>query len=161
MQRQSLVLRDRRRNKTAQKLLKQLSNGVDEVRELQRRARGPGRSHTLYAEYLMSVQQGTDKPAQRKRRSEILGGIFAGLFARKDNQRTFSPEFRRLLWNSEEKKACPDCRKPLSWSNFQVDHVLPHALGGRASRSNARLVCCPCNARKGARHSVGWNAKAA
>lgn len=33
---------------------------------------------------------------------------------------------------------------------FEIDHVVPVALGGRTIRSNLVLACQPCNSRKGA-----------
>jgi 5-methylcytosine-specific restriction endonuclease McrA len=151
MRHQKLVLTDRRRNAVAQALLKRLSNGVDEALERQRRGRGTRKTPGLYLDYLTSVRHGTDQLQQRKRRAEILRGLLIGLFARKDDRRSFSPEVRRLLWNTEEKKACTVCGEVLAWGNFQVDHIVPYSRGGRTTLDNAALICRECNARKGAR----------
>jgi Protein of unknown function DUF262/HNH endonuclease len=146
-----LVLTDRKRNKAANALLVGYSNGVDHVRELQKGLRKVPREYQEYANYLLSVQQSTDKLNQRQRRAEILRGLFSGLFEKKDEHRGFSPEQRRLLWNSDEKKRCRDCRSVLDWANFQIDHVKPHSLGGKTVLKNAEIVCRSRNARKGAR----------
>lgn len=151
MDHQKLILGDRKRNAIADKLLRRLSNGVDEVREMQARLRTARRAPRIYVDYLLTVQQSTDTISQRKRRAEIVRGIFGGLFERKDTRRTFSPEQRRLLWNSEEKKNCSQCGQPLTWLNFQADHVKAYAKGGKTSLVNAALICSSCNPSKGAR----------
>ncbi len=151
---QKLILTDRKRNAVAEKLLRRLSNGVDEVREMQAKLRTGKRVPRLYADYLLTVQQSTDAVVQRKRRAEIIRGIFGGLFARKDTQRVFSSEQRRLLWNSEDRKKCSQCGTALDWVNFQVDHVKAHSTGGRTTLSNAALICKSCNASKGARRKA-------
>ena len=146
-----LVLTDRKLNKVANTLLVGYSNGVDHVRELQKKMRKVPREFQEYANYLLSVQQSTDKLNQRQRRAEMLRALFVGLFEKKDERRTFSSEQRRLLWNSDEKKKCRYCRSVLNWTNFQIDHVKPHSLGGKTDLQNAEIVCGPCNASKGAR----------
>lgn len=153
MHQSRLVLGDRKRNRVAAALLKALSNGVDAVREMQRRAKGAGPGQRLFADYLLSVQQSTDGLAQRNRRAEILRGVLSGLFERKDDRRLFSPEQRRLLWNTEDAKTCARCGKKLSWTNFQVDHVKAFSRGGRTDLRNASLICRKCNASKGARRT--------
>jgi len=99
----------------------------------------------------LTVQQSTDALAQRKHRAEIVRGIFGGIFAKKDIQRTFSSEQRRLLWNTEQKRKCIECGKILDWTNFQVDHIKPYVKGGKTDLSNAALICAKCNKSKGAR----------
>ncbi len=117
------------------------------LKEAERLAR---RGQQLFVEYLMSVQQSTDALAQRKRRGEIVRGVLGGLFERKDDRRIFSPEQRRLLWNSDERKACSECGERLDWTNFQVDHIRPYSKGGRTELRNAALICSFCNPSKGA-----------
>ena len=154
MHHQKLILTDKKRNAIAEKLLRRLSNGVDEVREMQAKLRTGRRAPQLYADYLLTVQQSTDTAAQRRRRAEIVRGVFGGLFAAKDTQRMFSPEQRRLLWNTEDKKKCSQCGHSLDWTNFQVDHIKAHAKGGKTTLSNAALICVNCNASKGARRKA-------
>lgn len=153
LQQQKLILRDRKRNRIAQGLLQKFSNGVDDVRERQKKLRGARSDELLYTRYLLSVQQGTDALSQRKIRGEILHGLFSGLFERKDEQRTFSPEQRRLLWNSENEKYCKNkgCGEKLRWGAFHVDHVKAHSRGGKTSLDNAQLLCPRCNKSKGAK----------
>lgn len=151
LNRHNLILRDRRRNAVANRLLMRFSSGVDAVRELQKRAQGAKRGQQLFADYLVSVQQSTDALTQRKARASIIAGLLQGLFERKDDRRVFSPEQRRLLWNSEERKNCCECGCRLDWNNFQVDHIKAHCWGGKTELPNAALICRSCNASKGAR----------
>ena len=137
---QKLVLKDRRRNDIAMKLLRHFSNGVDEVREQQRRGKGALPHQQTYLNYLLLVQQSTDALGQRQRRAAMLRDLFAGLFEAKDERRLFTEEQRRLLWNSSEEKVCSLCGEPLTWANFQVDHILAHSRGGRTDRSNTTAL---------------------
>jgi hypothetical protein len=145
-----MLLNDRRRNQVAMKLLQRFSGGVDEVREQQRKAVGARPDQRIYADYLLLVQQSTDAITPRKRRGEMIQHLLGGLFERKDDRRIFSPEQRRLLWNSDEKKKCSLCGEVLDWTNFQVDHIKAYSKGGKTDLANAALACVPCNASKGA-----------
>lgn len=146
---QGCILSDRKRNTQAQKLLVWLSNGVGTVRQQQRKAQGAAPNQRLFADYLLTVQGDTDSLSTRQSRAGILGKVFGGLFEKKDAQRGFTAEQRRLVWHSDEKKKCPKCKKQLTWVNFTIDHVKPHSLGGRSTISNASLMCRSCNSRKG------------
>lgn len=145
------VVGDSRRNRMAQKLLRRLSDGVDELRDQLRRAKPAKQSQQFYARYLLTVQGDTDSAANRQRRAEILRGLLQSLFAYKDEKRTFSPEQRRLLWNSEDKRLCARCRRSLTWTDFTIDHVKAWTKGGRTNLKNAQLMCRSCNSQKGAR----------
>jgi uncharacterized protein DUF262/HNH endonuclease len=150
MLKQKLLLTDRKRNKTAMKILSDFSDGVDAVRERQRFAQGAKASERMFADYLLLVQQSTDALGPRKRRMEIVRHLLNGIFESKDERRVFSVEQRRLLWNSDEQKKCGSCGERLDWINFQVDHVTPYSKGGKTKLSNAALLCASCNASKGA-----------
>lgn len=151
MREKKLVLADRRRNAIAVRLLKNLSAGVDKLRDQLRHARPAKQAQQLYARYLLTVQGDTDSAANRTRRAEILRGVLQSLFEFKDEKRAFSPEQRRLLWNTDERKACSQCRKSLTWNDFTIDHVKAWMRGGRTELKNAQLMCRQCNSRKGAR----------
>jgi 5-methylcytosine-specific restriction endonuclease McrA len=151
MDRQGLILRDRRRNRQAEQLLVRLSLGVDMVRRQAKRAEGARDDQRVFRDYLMTIQADTDSQANRKRREEVLRGLLAGLFEKKDERRGFSPEQRRLVWHSDERKRCKECGAVLTWDNFTIDHIKPHTLGGRTSIKNAALMCRTCNSQKGAR----------
>ena len=153
MDRSGCILTIAKRNKQAQKLLVWLSNGVGMVRQRQRKAEGAGEDQRLFADYLLTIQGDTDSLATRERRAEILKKVFGGLFEKKDEQRGFTIEQRRLLWHSEDRKRCPKCKMSLSWTNFTIDHIKPYALGGKSILSNAALMCRSCNSRKGKRQA--------
>ncbi|HSV98792.1 MAG TPA: DUF262 domain-containing protein [Sedimentisphaerales bacterium] len=151
MDQEGCILSDARRNGQAQRLLIWLSSGVGVVRQQQRTVAGATEDQRLFADYLLTIQGDTDSLATRQRRAEILKRVFGGLFEKKDEHRGFTIEQRRLLWHSDDRKRCPKCGKPLSWSNFTIDHIKPHALGGKSVLSNAALMCRSCNSRKGKR----------
>jgi hypothetical protein len=153
MNQQNLLLNDRQRNIIAMKMLQRFSNGVDEVRLQQRASEGARQDQRIFVDYLLLVQQSTDAVTQRQRRGQVIHNLLGGLFERKDEKRIFSPEQRRLLWNSEDKKVCAICEEPLDWANFQVDHIKAYSKGGKTALSNAALTCGPCNASKGNRQS--------
>jgi len=151
MNREDLVLRDKKRNRVAIALLKKLSTGVDQLRDQLRTGKLPKSVQPLYRDYLLTVQGDTDSAATRQRRRGILYGLLGSLYERKDEKRTFSAEQRRIIWNSEEQNHCPKCRKRLTWDDFTVDHIIAHVKGGKTSLPNAQLMCRGCNSRKGAR----------
>lgn len=110
---EGLILTDRRRNRLAWDLLQQFATQVDAVRELQRKAKGARPDQELFRDYLLTVSQMTDDVSQRRKREQILRGILESLFARKDEQRGFTTEQRRIIWNSAAQRTCthPGCRK--------------------------------------------------
>ncbi len=146
-----LILTDRRRNQLAWDLLVAFSNGVDQVRILQKQAKGTKPEQETYREYLMSVLQATDEISQRRKRQEILRGLLESLFERKDEKRTFSVEQRRLLWNTSAARKCSVCGKPMTWDDFSIDHISPYSKGGRTKLENAALAHRACNSKKGNR----------
>jgi hypothetical protein len=148
---EKMILTDRRRNKLAWDLLVAFSNKIDELRERQRKLETIKPEQELYRHYLQTVLQATDEYGQRKARENILRGILGSLFAKKDSQRGFSPEQRRLLWNTSSGRRCDDCNKSLSWDDFTLDHIDPHSKGGRSRLENAALMCRSCNSSKGNR----------
>lgn len=157
LDRRGAILSDRSRNREAERLLVWLTLGVDKVREQQRRVTGATSDQSTFANYLMTVQGDTDSLASRERRAKILDGLLAGLFEQKDDRRVFSKEQRRLIWHSAGTKKCtyPGCGVTLDWTNFTIDHVVPHALGGQTASDNAALMCRRHNSKKGKRQSVG------
>ena len=150
---EGLILTDAQRNKTAWELLRAFVTNVDEVRELQRKAKGPSADQEVYREYLLTVSQMTDDVSQRRKREEILASILRSVFAKKDSQRGFSSEQRRILWNTASSPKCSHkgCDKILTWEDFTIDHLEPHSKGGRSRLENARLMCRAHNSSKGNR----------
>jgi hypothetical protein len=149
--RQGHVLGNASRNRQAEKLLIWLSLGVDRVRQKQRKAVGAAPDERIFADYLTTVQGDTDSQATRERRAQILKSLLAGLFEKKDEKRSFSPEQRRLVWHSDGTKRCSVCGVKLDWTNFTIDHIKPFAKGGRTSLRNASLMCRRHNSQKGSR----------
>lgn len=131
LQHEAFVLSDKRRNAVARELLAAFSTGVDQLRESRRSWNAAPVELEIYREYLLTVEQGTDKEAQRKKRHNILYGLLASVFERKDDRRLFSVEQRRILWNSTADKVCIECGKTLTWADLTADHVDPHSRGGR------------------------------
>lgn len=148
---QGLILTEKARNRKAMWMLIQLSNGVDELRDRQRRLQGTKPGEELFARYLSSIQRATDNRVERQTRHEILMGLLQSLFERKDSRRAFTSEQRRLIWHSDATQKCTSCGSRLDWTNFEADHVKPHSRGGRTDRQNAAVLCKSCNAAKGNR----------
>jgi 5-methylcytosine-specific restriction endonuclease McrA len=78
----------------------------------------------------------------------------------KDENRAFS-ELQRIIIYRKGKGLCQECLregKPekearVSWSNYQADHVFPHAKGGQTILENGELLCAHHNQSKGAKVS--------
>ena len=76
----------------------------------------------------------------------------------KDSKRAFT-ELERIIIYRDGKGLCQECSREgkseneskVSWSNYQADHVVPHAKGGRTSLDNSELLCSYHNQSKGAR----------
>jgi hypothetical protein len=150
LDRAGCILNNGPRNRQAENLLVWLTLGVDEVRGQQRKAVGAAPDQRIFADYLMTIQGDTDSQSTRERRSNIIRALLSGIYARKDNQRIFSPEQRRLIWHSDGTKRCshPGCSVVLNWTNFTIDHVKPFAKGGKTTNRNAALMCKKHNSSK-------------
>jgi hypothetical protein len=148
---EGMILTDRKRNQLAWDLLVAFSNRVDNLRERQRKIEPIKPDQELYRHYLHTVLQATDEYGQRKAREEMLRGIIGSIFAKKDSQRGFTPEQRRLIWNAAVVRRCERCKAALSWDDFTLDHIDPHSKGGRSRLENAALMCRKCNSSKGNR----------
>jgi len=76
----------------------------------------------------------------------------------KDSKRAFT-ELERIIIYRDGKGLCQECLREgkseneskVSWSNYQADHVVPHAKGGRTSLDNSELLCSHHNQSKGDR----------
>jgi len=75
----------------------------------------------------------------------------------KDKKRAFT-ELERIIIYRKGKGFCQQClreEKPeneakVGWSDYQADHVIPHAKGGKTVLENAELLCSYHNQSKGA-----------
>lgn len=74
----------------------------------------------------------------------------------KDEKRAFT-ELERIIIYRKGKGLCQQClreQKPeneakVSWSDYQADHVMPHAKGGQTVLENGELLCSYHNQSKG------------
>ncbi|HEV2452688.1 MAG TPA: HNH endonuclease signature motif containing protein [Verrucomicrobiae bacterium] len=145
------ILTDRRCNAIAERLLRKLSAGVDELRQAAREGRPMRHINKLCQDYLPTVLGDTDSAATRERRATIVSGLLAPLFDFKHGKRAFSPEQRRVLWNRDERPLCRICHKPISWEDLTIDHIKAWSRGGATTLANAQIAHHHCNSRKGAR----------
>jgi hypothetical protein len=148
---ESFILTDKNRNKLAWELLKEFSNGVDRARLKHKKVEGIADADGIYREYLLTVSQATDEISQRRKRMSIIDNLIRNIFARKDKQRGFTMEQRRIIWNSTEERTCQECGVVLTWDDFTIDHIDPHSKGGRSEIENASLMCRKHNSAKGNR----------
>jgi 5-methylcytosine-specific restriction endonuclease McrA len=154
LDKEKMILTDLKRNQQAQKLLGWMSNGVDELRTQISKAKGARPDQQLFASYLFTTRGDSDSSTTRKRRSEVLKQLFNGIFEKKDENRNFNKEQRRLLWNTDATRTCNTCGEKLTWENFTIDHIKPHSLGGPSVLTNAALMCRSCNSSKGKRRAT-------
>lgn len=153
LEEEGAILNDKKRNKLAWGILKAMSIEVDKIRDSQRKLLATKPDAEVYRDYLLTVSQMTDDVSQRRRRELILRSLVGSIFAKKDVQRGFSAEQRRILWNTSAEKKCSECGERLDWTNFTIDHIDPHSKGGRSDLDNAALMCRECNSSKGNRRS--------
>jgi hypothetical protein len=145
------ILTDRKQNAIAERILRKLSTGVDELRQAGREGRPMRQVNKLCQDYLPTVLGDTDSAATRERRATIVRGLLAPLFDFKHDKRAFSAEQRRILWNRDERPLCRICHKPISWDDVTIDHVKAWSRGGATTITNAQIAHRHCNSRKGAR----------
>ena len=59
---------------------------------------------------------------------------------------------------AKQRGRCAACRKALK-GQYQLDHVMPLALGGEHTIENAQILCSRCNQSKHAMHPDAWAAR--
>ena len=72
----------------------------------------------------------------------------------RENGGELSPTLTKKLFDLQKGK-CACCGKPLG-NKFQLDHIMPIALGGKHEDSNIQLLTQKCNAQKHAKHPVDF-----
>jgi 5-methylcytosine-specific restriction endonuclease McrA len=153
LDREGFILNDKARNRLAWEILVALSNGVDELslrsKKLDFKTLSP--REVLFRQYLETVREGSDSEGNRRKRHDLLWALMQALLERKDADRLFSPEQRRILWNTADERVCAECGCALSWRDFHADHIKPFSLGGKTSLDNAALLCVRHNLTKGNR----------
>jgi len=151
LERRGFVLDNKKRNRLAWNLLVTLSVGVDKLalrsRKLDFKALSP--REELFRQYLQAVREASDTEANRRKRHDILCGLIEPILERKDAKRTFSPEQRRILWNTSEERVCKECGCQLTWADFQADHIKSFSQGGKTDLENAAILCAEHNKKKG------------
>ena len=153
LEQQGFVLDNRRRNSLAWDLLVALSVGVDELslRSKKLEFKSLSAREELFGQYLQAVREGSDSEINRRKRHVLLSNLLEPIFDKKDSKRLFSGEQRRILWNTSDERVCAECNCPLTWVDFQADHVRPFSSGGRTTLDNAAILCGKHNASKGKR----------
>lgn len=74
----------------------------------------------------------------------------------KDRGRFTKEDICRLLESQAGK--CNGCKCSIE-NGFEIDHVMPIALGGMNTADNLQLLCRTCNRRKSAKHPDIWAAE--
>jgi hypothetical protein len=146
-----LILNDKKRNGLAWELLTAFALGVDNLslasKKLEIQALSP--RDELLRQYLFAVRSDSDSETSRQKRHSILEGLLQPLFEKKDQQRLFTPEQRRILWNTADERVCAECGCGLDWTDFHADHIKPYTLGGMTVLDNAAILCAAHNIAKG------------
>jgi 5-methylcytosine-specific restriction endonuclease McrA len=148
---EKLILTEKRRNRLAAEILTAFSNRVDDLKHRAKLFNVVKDDDAMYRDYARTVSEGTDRLSQRKAREATLRALLEPLFERKDEKRGFTPEQRRVLWNSTAEKRCKECNKRLTWDDFTIDHIQPYSKGGRSLLDNAAIMCRKHNSAKGNR----------
>ena len=68
----------------------------------------------------------------------------------KDSKRSFTEGQRMVIYDIYD-GACNICNKELSYDEFEADHIISHAKGGKTEIDNGQLLCIPCNRKKGSK----------
>jgi len=77
--------------------------------------------------------------ANRKRRARLNGGVLSANI--------------EMVLRELQRGRCAVCCRRLG-GNTHLDHIMPLALGGTNTDTNAQLLCRSCNQRKHAKHPV-------
>jgi hypothetical protein len=150
-EREGYVLPSKRYQRFAWEVLQAFSDGVDSVTQLIKQGKGARPDQEVYRNYFTTVSSSTDEINHREQREKILCSLIEPFFVKKDKDRLFSEEQRRIIWNSTQQKKCKTCGIELNWSDFTIDHIRPYSKGGRSSLENAALMCRKHNSQKGNR----------
>jgi hypothetical protein len=113
--------------------------------------------------YVIASREATDSMSNRQIRNDYLMKFIKGGFIlnKKDRKRVFDPNVKGVLWTTllqrTQNPRCPNpfdnikCKKVLTYSSAQVDHIYPWVRGGKTNQQNARLICDNCNKSKGSK----------
>ena len=104
-------------------------------------------------EYGRLAMQGTNDMSSMELRDEILRRFFLTYnndIEVKDTKRRFNEQERYVIWHRAGEK-CQECDTKLQFSEFDADHVINWAVGGKTVLHNARALCRNCNRRDNVR----------
>lgn len=68
-----------------------------------------------------------------------------------DYKRMFTKSDKDELYKKSKNRKCKGCGRSLTYTEANVDHIVPWSKGGKTELANAQLLCQPCNSRKGNR----------
>jgi hypothetical protein len=103
--------------------------------------------HVVSDRDLQAAGRSTSGPAIDEYYQKWRSSIVAGLGIRVDPQRLFDDQQKEQIY-SRDGGTCQLCGKPTEAADAEYDHFpVPHALGGRTSIENGRLVCTRCHPR--------------
>ncbi len=66
-----------------------------------------------------------------------------------DPNRYFN-QYEKIVIYKRGNGVCAVCHEPVSWNEYEADHIKPWALGGKTTLDNAQLLCREHNRAKGA-----------
>jgi hypothetical protein len=151
----TVTAHDSERNRIAGALLTEFGAAVDRVNEKSKTLRATTKAEEPFAQYLLTVKEGTDSQQQRLKREKLLRQVIESVFDHKDPNRAFNSTQRRILWHAANDPKChfPDCKSPKikRWEDLHIDHLRPHVKGGQTVIGNAALAHGRCNQRWGAK----------
>lgn len=64
------------------------------------------------------------------------------------NRKWKPPRFRKKVLFNRDDWTCQYCNTKLTWSNIEVEHIMPSSRGGQTSWTNCVAACKPCNKKK-------------
>ncbi len=60
-------------------------------------------------------------------------------------------QFEKIVIYKRGNGVCAECHEPVSWNEYEADHVKPWTLGGKTTLDNAQLLCREHNRAKGSK----------
>ena len=86
----------------------------------------------------------SDGPSERLRNGNQTAPARESCVREPQRRKAISAPLRRLIWQ-RDKGTCVKCASKFA---LEIDHIVPHAYGGRQIESNLRLLCRNCNQRE-------------
>ena len=89
-----------------------------------------------------------DNTSSKLKRREVLDKSFLDYFNQKDSKRNFTDEERIIAWHKSD-KVCKICNNEIiSFDDYDLDHIMPHSLGGETTLENSQVTHISCNRSK-------------